>query len=755
VDVSMTRLTRILGSAAITLLLFGPLVAALFQRVPNRIDRALANDRTGVASHPVDLVHLSGDTTDTRVVPLWRVGPGDLSGADTLQLLLATYATAPQLQGAEFRVGSCLFLLAAPMTVRDDTEVVLHRQGPCVDDNATTALLTIEAHGPGRLAWWTWEMPAKDNTEWHGLTMTAPEHPGPTRSVVRGRWARDLPGPGPRRLAILAWLHDLPGSHAAAVLFGVLTGLFLLSTYALTSARPVGVVAGAVGGALSLAVAWALVLPPLQGPDEPDHLLSAAEVTAHPTLAEALPALARRVHFERVRFHRDEKFRPTDQETPFPVAWTGDVHSERMENRSPLGAAFWRWTAPGADATPAQVLMHMRLVNALLFALCVGLAVWLVRQTIERSGAWPLVGATLMPTVPYFGTMVSDWAVLTAGTVGLGAGIVVLLHGQARNAWAGPAIGLSAAIMLATGMAALPMVVLVATLLLGHLLVGHSRRHPLVFWGGILLGGLVAWWWLANVATVGFQRYDAAARPNFQRLLEWTNGALAVFGSAPWAPVLLAAGGVVLDRGLHAWRSSAWLLHAAPTFGRALAGVVTIGAGLQLVTSVFITFPQLAAIDVRPPSSPFAYVWMAGTPLLTAARMTSFDQLSFASLWGGFGWLDAMLPPPFFMVITVALSAMWIAIWRASAPRAAALTPFLVLGALLAAAGTLAATAFMGRNLHGRYLLPVVVPVVIALASTAGQWLATQPRASLRWTVGAGIALLHGSSLVWVLLRYI
>ena len=156
------------------------------QRAPAPVDRPLANDRTGVPARPVDVLTVTGPEA-SRLVPLWRIGPGDYSGAEYVDLLFATYKTRPEIVRAEFRVGTCVFRLAAPVTLEDNSNLTLAREKPCRDRSSNSAELLVVARGNGRIAWWTWEMPTTAAVMYQGLTMTAPDAKGKTRSIVRGR----------------------------------------------------------------------------------------------------------------------------------------------------------------------------------------------------------------------------------------------------------------------------------------------------------------------------------------------------------------------------------------------------------------------------------------------------------------------------------------------------------------------------------------------------------------------------------------
>ena len=88
---------------------------------------------------------------------------------------------------AEFRIGTCVFRLAAPVTLQDNGFLTLARERPCKDKSSTSAQFWVVGRGTGRIAWWTWEMPATTAARYQGLTMTSPDAKSSTRSIVRGQ----------------------------------------------------------------------------------------------------------------------------------------------------------------------------------------------------------------------------------------------------------------------------------------------------------------------------------------------------------------------------------------------------------------------------------------------------------------------------------------------------------------------------------------------------------------------------------------
>src|SRR5262249_51805881 len=81
--------------------------------------------------------------------------------------------------------------------------------------------------------------------------------------------------------------------------------------------------AGSALAAAGLALLYPGLVPPLQAADEPTHLLNYAQVTGSKRVPGETERWAAAAHFERIRFHDMERFRPSDRGRPMKVAWTG------------------------------------------------------------------------------------------------------------------------------------------------------------------------------------------------------------------------------------------------------------------------------------------------------------------------------------------------------------------------------------------------------------------------------------------------
>jgi hypothetical protein len=178
---------------------------------------------------------------------------------------------------------------------------------------------------------------------------------------------------------------------------------------------------------------------------------------------------------------------------------------------------------------------------------------------------------------------------------------------------------------------------------------------------------------------------------------------------------------------------------------------------LSLVGSLLFQFPTLATRETADPGSVADYATQVLLVGLTSLRLTRPDLLLSTSFWGGFGWIDTVLPPPLIIVLTTSLAAGLIltgwSIARRRDWRHAALTVLLGGSAAVALAAYAVSTYFLNRNLHGRYLVGLYVATVLAA------WTIPFPDDRrlgmlLRFTLIGAVVTIHAYVLPFVLLRY-
>lgn len=522
--------------------------------------------------------------------------------------------------------------------------------------------------------------------------------------------------------------------------------------------------------AWALTLAYATLVPPLAGLDEPYHLRSYAGLAKQPELEGEVQRWAELTHVTRIRFQPGQKFRYVDVESPLhgrdPFSFTPDVRA-----RSAATAAFWGSLAPLLERAPApRTLLRLRLANGLLFGFVLGLAAAFLAASAPAR--WPQLLATpllLVPSLPFFATALSELALLTSAAILFAAALVALFLDGPRASWAGLPLGLGAALLFAGGRSPWPLVALLAAVLLARILLGpRDRARPAreagLFWGGLGLG-LAVFFTLADDAYVGGVSSDRIAAIAPRGL-----GALAILVvRSPLPALALLVSSAVLEvrltplrprlarRLAAAWRR-AW---------RTGALVVAVLVGLSLLASLVVRYPSLPLVPIPNPYPRAEYAARALAVMVTELRLSEPDFLTFSSFWGGFGWSDT-IPPRLFLtglvlVLATALVGLLLYLRRCDDSRPPAFLLAFALGA--AASVVLYALAIhrLPMNLTGRYMVgwhvafAAVAGSLPALADD-GPWPFWLPRklglvARTSWLLLAAGAL-HAYCLRFILQRY-
>lgn len=739
-------------------LLVGPVFGYLLTSAPDEVTMALADDTPGVPTEARGVLSSNHGVT-TRRVPVWRVGPIDLRPVSSIDLLVATRGTSPQLLSGALRLGTCNFQLQQPLTLGDGSFLRLVRTGQCSDQDSSEGELVVSVKGRGALLLWSSQAPSGSDATQVGLSLTQPSVAGP-RWMLRGRIRAAGSGRSMRRLAMAAWLWDMSVGEVAAI-FGLAfalaaSGTWLLSgTWSDSSAFTMRMGVGSAGLALAVAVLWSVTMPPLQSADSIDHLMSFGEVSHQSSIESGIDIFARRVHFERIRMRAYEFFQPSSLTTPINQAWTDDIHAERMETRSPVTSAFWRLIAPAVESPSLAVtLQRLQLFNALLFAGVVGVAAAVLARHGPGRNAWLMGGLLLIPTLPYSATMLSDWALLTTWSVLAAVACLLAVTATTGAGTAGLLLGLSVGLLLGTGLSGLSVmpVAVGASAVVVLFDTRNDRRGRL--WLGLTIALLLWPVLLDSLLDVGFQRNDARRRTEFAAMLSLVNWLLGSFAAHPLALVGIPAGLALVDR---LWRPVRLnpryqSVAARVAFGTALLVVLT--AVIQLAWSTAVSLPKLQTFESYSFDSTWEYVGAALLAGLTAARVDGFDHLTYSSLWGGFGWVDAILPEPMLAFVALALVAGLVAVVTCASNTLRILAIASLGTGTVGFAALSVASALMHRNLHGRYLLPLAVSVTVLVMAPAGAWIDSSRLRAVRWIVALLAAGLHGASLYVVAARY-
>lgn len=641
--------------------------------------------------------------------------------------------------------------------------------------------LTMQREGPGGIGYWGQTIAADQRSP--GLLYLATDNADDVQGqALVGSFVDDWPNFGYRRANLLAYMWT--GSTDSRMIWVVaLFGTVLMFVGA--RVFPIGargeddrdwwrrmVPRAAIGGgcfAASLALFYALVVPPLHAADETPFARAYSILTRQPEFLAEINGIAKLGHFERVRFHENERFRPRDVGHPFAYVTPFDILD--MPTRSSLTTILWAFLGRHLPKMNAfQTFAAVRLIHVVLFGIAMAISVALVTGLAQMRYPQFLCFAFLfVPTIPFFGMQFSETAILTCAVVFLGSALIVLVVDGRTAHFAGLPIAMGMGALLLTTRSSLPMVPLIATLLFARILLGpRDPNRPLVsatmFWGGVAFGlGL-----LFAVATV----------PHLARILEMTT-VVAARNAALWPTLVWALDhpwlisvvvvpmlGWAIEISLTALRRriAGWLTPAANILLRlgcyAAAGAVVV----SLIGSYWWDYPDVE--NILSPIGPGVgqYIRQVVIGVATMFRFRHSSTFLSDSFWVGFGWLDTM-PGDGFVAILVTLTGVSLMAWylHIAATRDWRRALWMVMFAIGSAA-TLAFYAFSAKqivsNLHGRYLMPWYLPAVAVFwlpvgLKVEGPLRRLFPGGSMRAVIlFALIAIIHAYSISFILRRY-
>jgi hypothetical protein len=685
-----------------------------------------------------------GEITRRADLRLARAVP---AGLDELRLQIDTYGGTPRLAGGTLTITEACAFAAEPDTLRAGGSVIFRSAKACDSIPAGAAATLVLRFGERNIQDARCALVAS-RADGHahllGIEFNGAEY------ALLGQQTTRRSDATMTRAALLAWMWQRP---VGFVWWAVgIAGLLIVAAGALLAwRRGPPAAAGLAALAAGLGLAYAILVPPLQAPDEPNHLLGYAIAVGNNRLPAQTAEWAKALHFERITFHSEEHFRPYDVTQPSAVAWGPHVTPADENSRGPLTVRYWRLLARSMEgAGPSATLLRLRVTNAFLFGAIAGLACLLV--SISRQGATThliALALLLVPTLPFFAMHVSNYALLVDGYVLLAVGVGALCHGRTDSAGVGFLLGSGTSVALATSVSALPMLAVVAAAMLAAV-AGRSIEAPARprywFWGMFVLGAVAI-----SVAPAGADPLTKAG--------VYQGSAFSLLSGWRWMAIGIGIAGVGLDRLAAAvWRTP-----------RAGAGVVT-ARGLQLLAalialaalaSLAFPYPVLQLMETRDQwPKPAEYVWDVFRSAVTLGRISYPDGLLSSSFWAKFGWLDTYpgdwLTNLLTGAVVAALVALLLATARARDNRKAVRLLLVGCGAAAALAIYAVGASVQRTNLHGRYLFGLylcgvaICWSVLAVAGASGE---RRQQAATTFLFTA-IASVHAVCLVVVLRRY-
>ena len=559
-------------------------------------------------------------------------------------------------------------------------------------------------------------------------------------------------------LSTLALLWELDSSRSTLNLLLVSSFLaltlgcfFILKPYFLTPAFAPNKVRAAkinltksVGVGLlfyGLSSVYAIICPPFQAADEPDHLLSYAQITGRPDLTTGALRLASRTDFKRIKSSPLEILKSEDIDDQTTTApWPSHVSPPWVEDRSIL--TFYLWKATEAILpekwSTAMTLLVLRLINCGCFAVVgvIGTGFATLRNQdglavpgASSLGVYSFAGIT---TLPFFAMHFSNYATLTA--LLLGQAILLQTLIVRPRLYSSDALLLGLLLSLAL-LVSIPSVALVGFwMVFLSVLIAVAPRSLTVSTDTKQVANFVCCLWLPAILsallfydTVYFKLLLGTIGRGVLPLLELNSivdspirltGLLTVFS------VLLVAT-VIFAIGLR-------LVTGYPKVVRSIKGSqpYLIGAGIGSLLVIFLGFtiwpaPSVPDIETVHNISLVNYFAKVIGAFLSSFGLSSSDLYIVRSFWTGFGWLEWMPHGWVYHLLTttvlVGIFLLWVSLyWDQNNPARLWLVIGTTLGLGLYLTLLIHGSYYRQFNLHGRYLIGFYL-FTVTLAG-AGMW---------------------------------
>ena len=756
---------------------------SLLARVPDVVDVPLVPSEPGLQSMPFTLFETAGPAPPVYVLWLHVDDASALVKHAEVKILFTAYGSSARTVAAALRVGEtpCTYVGRRGAPLHDHALISFVRGTDCAATTARSEDLKLSMTLDRRVRFGVFSFlpsplahPADPAISVLGLSGQQPA----AYPLLLGRYVDPGAGTIMRRVDLLNylwqinpstnWIWRVVASCACLALIGALLMPFSARSpdSGVPGFTPVAAIAMFCLTA-ALSGLYVVLVPPFQAADEPDHLLSYAQLTRNPGIEHRAAEWARLGHFQRLRFHPDERFRPADVGRPYHLAWDDTVFAEDVSTRSAVTAGWWRFLSRFLDGRRLEKrLLLMRFAHAALFASSVAVATAILTVATAGEMAYPqLLGIVflLVPSLPFFAMQLSESSVLCSVYVLLAACVLALMTDGPRSWIVGAPLGLAMGLTLVSGRSALPMAPLLAAVLLARVILGARSETAAPYdWKGSMT------FWLSFAS--GLVLIATLFRPQYAPSVD----AVSTFGTntlypalrsfwQPWIFVCLSLGAFVLEFCAFVLRRAA-PVQLETLFGAATRwicfGVAALVLG-SLGLSLFVDFPQLQLTEVAfPPTAP-RYVFDVLSVALSWARIRMPDPLLTSAFWAGFGWLDVvpseLLTDGLTIGAAVLLTILAIRTGRQRNTRRFVYLACLAGGAAATTAAYAVATYQMHRDLHGRYLIGLYITmlaVTFSSVASARSWrtpISSAARPTVLLCLAGGI---HCYCLWFILGRY-
>lgn len=498
------------------------------------------------------------------------------------------------------------------------------------------------------------------------------------------------------RLEKISKLWSLPTSVVAIMLMGSLLAVLVgLVFFWRGSAFSVGLVC------LGISMSTALIVPPLQGPDEPDHFWSYLKITGQGNEIEQLKAFAKRVHLERVKFRRHETFSSFDVQSSHHKHWSDHVAAANVKKRSYLSTLYWKGIGSLLRGNSFTLqLLGMRFLSVVFLSLLLGF--------VASFGMIYLMAAfMLVPFLPYSSSYHSDYNVLTC-LVTLFMALTYRASFSLNKKWAeyGFAAGYAiiASLFLLEPRSAIPIIGLGCALVAGYRLDRGKKNKAKWFWlvSGAIFCSLLLLYSAMEIQSFNYKLYWLRMKSHPSLDTVWVALGCACLGFL--CLQLIEVASVKLDsirRSLipDRFRDYLW-----------------IAIALSLFASLFVPLPNLPDIEQDKSVKLSSYLVDIYSVYFIWFRLTEIDHYIHATYLAGFGWLET-IPSVTYLAYLIAATPFVAVVVGSPTKQRRTLLGFIVIS--LGVIGTAGLYGILAKripnNLHGRYLMGFNMLLFVAL----------------------------------------
>jgi hypothetical protein len=360
---------------------------------------------------------------------------GPIEFSEGIVLPIATYNSRPYVISAEILNSDGQCVVRATNFYQDDNARVFLKREACESMGPWTnrLMLVIKSKQASRFALWGSFSNVLDRKQ-NSITIR-PDDTDKKIYYIQGGYAEQLKVKGWDRLRLLNFLWDWQETVSLGLKIII---FFMLLFVALIAVKPKFISHSAWVSSLAFASfaflgsIYAFVVPPLQAPDEPDHLLSYMHLTGSIKLEQEFLGFAQKNHFERIKFHANEQFTANDTLQPNPLPLASHVSDSDIPSRSPILTMIWKAISPSFQDLPAGThIFVLRLTNLLIVSMLFAGAVYVMgfgmtndlKPDLDlQSFVW-LFAFCLHPIIFFFTVHVSNYS-LTLGFGLLGAALL-------------------------------------------------------------------------------------------------------------------------------------------------------------------------------------------------------------------------------------------------------------------------------------------------------------------------------------------